>query len=128
MILANVIRTPDGTLVTSRNVHDYKEYTDANGETYMVDGGLSYIRRSSNKEPYEELSVIDTDPHEKIREWFSWGSYGIKGDQPITHIKLKDMEDAHIENCLNFNHAKHPTIKELFETELAFRKSVVGTL
>jgi hypothetical protein len=39
-IVANRIRTPDGTILESKHRHDYVTYTDANGKQYMVDGGL----------------------------------------------------------------------------------------
>jgi len=38
-LIANALRTPDGTVLESKSRHDYKEYIDANGKTYMIDGG-----------------------------------------------------------------------------------------
>ena len=40
-ILRNIIRTPDGTLLESRTVHDYVSHKDLNGELYINDGGKS---------------------------------------------------------------------------------------
>ena len=47
-LIKNSIRTPDGTVLTSRNIHDYRYHKDKNQELYFTDGGLSYIRRSVN--------------------------------------------------------------------------------
>lgn len=121
-IVANLIRTPDGTILQSFSRHDYKEHVDANGETYMVDGGLDYLRRSiGQKEVYEELSVYDDDPTELIRKHFKWGTYGKNGDQPLKYVPLESMSTAHIQACID-NLILHPLHKKLFENELAYRK------
>lgn len=39
-LLVNRIQTPDGTILTSKSVHDYVTHTDANGEEYIL--GLVY--------------------------------------------------------------------------------------
>ena len=78
-IILNRIKTPDGTILTSYFTHDYQSYIDKNGETYIVDGGNEYLRRSVNIEPYEELSVYFSDDerdYPKIRESFHRGSRG----------------------------------------------------
>ena len=86
-IIYNAIRTPDGTVLESRHVYDYKTHTDENGEVYMVDGGLEYLRRSYNDGfPAEELSVYLEDGHEVVREVATWGSYGKNGDGPLKYI------------------------------------------
>ena len=98
-ILYNALRTPDGTVIRSRTRHAYVSHDDANGKTYFVDGGLEYVRASCNGDE-EHLTVWCDDPHEKIREFMDWGSYGVKGDQPLTYVNLKDMEDLHIASVL----------------------------
>ena len=97
VLLRNAIRTPDGTILESESRHDYKEYTDANGEVYMIDGGLSYVRSSINETPAENLAVYDTDPIESVRENLLWGTYGKDQDKPLHHVALKDMDTEHIE-------------------------------
>ena len=121
-LVYNAIRTPDGTVLESRHRHDYVTYQDKNGKEYMVDGGLEYTRRNFYADaPYEELSVYTTDGHDRVREAVKWGTYGINGDQPLTHILLKDMNTEHIEACLENVPSMHPTYKESFKEELKLR-------
>lgn len=101
-IVYNAIRTPDGTLLESRHQHDYKEYLDANGEVYMLDGGCSgYSRGSINIEKAERIVFTEDDPIEVIREYWSWGSYGKSGKEPLHYILLKDMSNEHIQAILD---------------------------
>lgn len=102
MIIRNAIRTPDGTVLDSLHAHDYKEYVDANGHTYIVDGGRDYRRRGSSQgaPPPTELSLTEDDPYETIRMVPIWGTRGKDGDQPLKCVSLADMEDDHIEAVL----------------------------
>ena len=121
-LVYNAIRTPDGTVLESFHTHDYKTYVDRNGKEYMVDGGRDYIRRNVHDDaPYEELSVYTTDGHDRVREALKWGTYGIKGDQPLTYILLKDMNTGHIQACLDTVPNIHPVWKQAFEEELKLR-------
>ena len=122
-IIANQIRTPDGTVLRSYHVHDYKTYTDKNGKEYMVDGGLQYLRRNVHDDaPYEELSVYLNDPFEQVREVFEWGTYGPEGKGPFRRVKLKDMDVDHIQAILETQpHVQNSWMKEVFEKELEFR-------
>jgi len=123
-IVLNQIRTPDGTILVSRNTHDYKTYTDkVSGEEYMVDGGCDYLRRNVNKVPYEELTVYLDSPYEIIREHCYWGSRGIDGNQPIEYLKLKDMESKHIVAILETQRLLEWR-KTIFEKELEYRRLI----
>ena len=122
-IIYNAIRTPDGTILESRHVYDYKTHTDKNGEVYMVDGGLEYLRRSCNTHPAEEMSVYLEDGHELVREVATWGSYGKNGDEPLKYIPIKDMTEEHILNCLKNCYRMHPHYRVAFENELQWRKN-----
>ena len=86
-LIYNAIRTPDGTILESRSVHDFVGYTDANGKFYAADGGLEYLKRCGDSD-YEELSLTLEDDFSKIRECVRWGTYGPKGDQPMRFIKI----------------------------------------
>ena len=101
-LILNALRTPDGTVIQSRHRHDYVTYTDANGKTYMVDGGLDYLRRNVHQDQVD-LSLYDDQPHEVQRVVLTWGTYGINGDQPLSYIRIADMETGHLEAVLKFN-------------------------
>ena len=102
-LLVNKIKTPDGTILESRHRHDYKEYVDClSGETYIVDGGHDYIRRSVNTAPYEEMSLYDDDDFELIREHFTWGTYGESGKEKLKYVALKNLDIQHIHNLIGY--------------------------
>jgi len=95
-LIRNALQTPDGTIIESTHRHDYVTYTDANGKEYMVDGGLDYLRRSIHDDQID-LSEYDDAPHERQRELLTWGTYGIKGDQPLQYKTIAEMETGHLE-------------------------------
>ena len=120
-IIRNALQTPDGTILESKSRHDYKEYEDTtNGKTYIVDGGLDYIRRSVHSDQVD-LSVTLDDDHEAVREAMTWGTYGINGDQPLTYIKLKDMSLEHIHACLENVLGMYPQYQTAMKNELEYR-------
>ena len=118
--MLNRIRTPDQTILESRNVHDYKSHLDKNGEIYMNDGGVEYIRRSVNIEPYEDLSLYSDDPFEILRENITWGTYGKNGDEPLHYKSISNMSTPHLNAILSqYKLVEH--LKELFEKEILYR-------
>lgn len=119
-LIRNAIQTPDGTILESTHRHDYKEYTDANGKYYMVDGGLSYLRRSVHKDQ-KDLSLYDNEPHEVQASVLKWGTYGINGDQPLSHISINDMDTDHIGNVLGMGHISS-VHRKCMENELKIRR------
>jgi hypothetical protein len=120
----NKIQTPDGTLLESTHIHDYKTHEDeVSGEVYMTDGLGPYVRRTVNIVPYVDLSVTTESSHEEIREVFTWGTYGKDGKQPRTEVKLKDMSTEHIEAILlTQKHIFNTYAEDLFINELEYRK------
>lgn len=119
-IIHNSIMTPDGTILVSRSVHDYVQHTDANGKTYMTDGGNSYIHRSAHGDE-TPLDLYEGDPHDEIREVFTWGTYGKMGDQPLKFKALKDLSDAHIEAILETQSHIPQYMRNLFIEEQVYR-------
>lgn len=127
MILRNAIQTPDGTVLVSRHRHDYVEHVDKNGHTYMVDGGLSYLRRNVVKDaPYTELSVYDDGTHETRRATLEWGrNYNKEGKElsKTEYVLIKEMDSDHINKILNRNDLLISALyREVLENELKYRE------
>ena len=121
-LLRNAIQTPDGTILESRTRHDYKEYEDANGWVYVVDGGLDYIRRTVNKNaPATDLSLTEDMPHFMVRDYVTWGTYGKAGDQPLSYITIADMSDGHLQAVLDTQKNMYPQVRDLMQDELEYR-------
>lgn len=121
-LIKNSIRTPDNTVLTSKNQHDFKSHKDTkSNELYFTDGGTNYIRRSINKIPYEDLSLYSDDPFEKLRERLEWGSRGKNGDEPLQYKSISNMSTKHI-NAVLLNCRVSDYMKEIFEKEIEYRK------
>lgn len=124
-ILVNKIQTPDGTILESKNRHDYVSHIDANGEWYMNDGGKDYLKRSVNIIPYIDLSIVDDGTHELRRKHLTWGRNYDKDMNrlPKTEwITIENMTSDHIQAILDGLWVENnPFYKELFEEELKFR-------
>lgn len=102
-LILSRIQTPDGTILTSYHQHDYVTHIDKNGEEYMLDGGNTYQRYNICKEPFTDLSIYSDAPFEIIRENFYRGGRGKDGKQPLTWIKLSEMNNEWIKNCIEYN-------------------------
>lgn len=121
-LFRNAIRTPDGTIIESFHVHDYVTHKDANGETYMVDGGLDYLRRNLCAEKYTDLSESEIEgDHEHNRQYFRWGTYGKEGTDPLRHVVLMDMSTNHIKAILR-TQILGCFVKDVFTEELKYRE------
>lgn len=118
--IASFLITPDGTKLQSFHRHDYKTHTDKNGEEYMIDGGLDYVRTSMNKHPAVYHTITMDDPHHLRREHFHWGSYGKQGNEPLRWIALKDMETDHIKAVLIIKPSES-WLAQLLNDELKYR-------
>lgn len=123
-MVANRWMSKDGTVLHSKHRHDYVSHTDAiTGKEVFIDGGDDYIRMSGD---LENMCVFVNDPHEKIREVFTWRSYGKPSDADygVTRfLVLKDMETAHIEAILDTQgHIIDTYVEKIFLDELKFRR------
>ena len=120
-ILINKMRTPDGTMLESKHRHDYVTHMDANGKEYMLDGGLDYVRCSAHGDE-EMFTLMSDDSHEVIREVVTWGTYGREGDQLITHVKIADMDDDHLQACIDGTRGyPRPAMYKVMQDELEYR-------
>ena len=120
-IVLNRIKTPDGTILTSWDRHDYKVYKDANGHEYMVDGGQSYLKRGAPKDaPYEELAVYDTDSFEVIREALHWGTMGKDGTKELHWVPMHKMQEDHLRTLVD-REIGPSWIRAIFRKEIIYR-------
>lgn len=122
-LIKNSIMTPDQTILTSRHRHDFKSHKDKNGEIYICDGGIDYIKRSVNNEPYSDLSLYSDDPFEKLREGLEWGTCGRNGDEELKYKSVSNMSTKHIKAILS-NCIVADYMKEIFEKELIHRNEL----
>ena len=123
-LLHSSIRTPDGTILTSKHRHDYVSYLDKNNETYFLDGGAEgYIRTSINVEKAEDLSLYSDDAHEKLREVVSRGGCGKNGDEELKYVLLKDIDDEWLQAIIEYEELNRPNNKYLpvYREEVKFR-------
>ena len=122
-IVYNAIRTPDGTLLESKHVHDFVTHIDKNGEYYQNDGGNEYFHRSVNIIPAEDLSLYSDAPFEQLREVITRGSRGKSGKELLTYIKLKDIDKEYLDALIDYEIKNRPNNKYLtfYKQEKEFR-------
>jgi hypothetical protein len=115
-ILRNAIICPDGTEIVSRHRHDFVCH-----DGYCVDGGNDYLRRLfPEHNNYKENSLTTEDGFERIRNEFEWGTRGVDGNEPLRYVKLKDVDDAHIQAILD-TQSLRKEIKDIFIKEIEWR-------
>lgn len=120
-LLISRLKTPDGTILQSNHTHDYVTHQDANGETYMLDGGNSYRRMSINKVPAEDVSIRTDSPFEEIRNNLIRYTYDGR------EVLLKDMSDEHLINTIEYEIGQGRTgaVFEQYLREFLFRRNYV---
>jgi hypothetical protein len=121
LLVVNALITPDGTRLQSYSCYDFKEYVDANGKTYMVDGGIVYRRRSANGDEVDDSLFLHKDDFEVIRDAVTWGTYGKDGDQPLQRVAVSEMSYDHIQALLGLQNTIHPNLREVLLMEHQYR-------
>ena len=101
-LIASIWRTPDGTFLNSRIVHDFVSHDDKVAqETYFVDGGTQYIRTSVNTLPMANLCAHANDHIAEVRKKLRRGT--LMPDGSRRWVILKNMSDKHVESCITYN-------------------------
>lgn len=122
-IIQNAIKTPDGTILVSSHVHDFRQYEDANGKTYFVDGGTEYLRRTFT-EDYEDLTVYSDDSFEQARKKLLRGGCGKNGDEEFKWTPLAEMSDEWIEAAIKYDKERGYIPSKYYNQELEYRKNM----
>ncbi len=105
--------------IVSYHRHDYKICECPNGA--MVDGGTAYLRYGAKDMSKIKLfAVYADDDYELVRKYATRGSRGVDGKKPLTWIPLCDMDDDHLEACLDYGGPDWHM--ELIRKEIAYRK------
>lgn len=124
-LLVNKIQCPDGTILESKHRHDYREHTQEDGRTYIIDGGLNYQRIGFSDREYADLSVYADDDHSIIREDFEWVRRMDKNKKLLEEpqiLKLKDLSNNHVESLCYFTVKGFPDfINKVFVDEHNYR-------
>jgi len=121
-LIASLMICPDGTILQSKHRHDYVEYTDKEGNYYMLDGGLDYVKYSDGKGRGILEFIYNIDRIEIIREHMYWGrNYNSKKELlPQTEwILLKYISDDHLDALLVY--LKDKKFSDVFEKEKQYR-------
>lgn len=125
-LVVNRWRTPDGTILHSKHVHDYITYTDTKtNDTYMVDGGSEYCRTSVNEVPMENLCLYEDSDFNEIRKYYMRGTFDDKGNR--IWKPLCEMSNKHIENCITYNiqngFDENCKSNRIYKNELQYREN-----
>lgn len=123
-LVRNAVRTPDGTILESCGRHDYVTHFDlVSKETYILDGGIDYVRSSVNIVPAEPLHAYLEDGHEAIRGAVTWGTYGKDGKSPFRRVAVADMETDHIIAVVTTQEHMNHKLRLVMLNELEYRFS-----
>ena len=88
----------------------------------MVDGGDDYLRYGAVDMSKIESVVVYADmPHSVVRLYATRGSRGEDGKQPLTWIRICDMNDDWLEAVLDYGGAEWHL--NIIRNEIEYRKN-----
>lgn len=108
-IIQNAVRILDGgkfVYLRSEHRHHYNTHTLENGESFAVDGGCEYFRRSfsENAKKYvTDYSLTDESTFVEVCEKLLWGSRGKNGDDPLLVSPFRELTKEHLGAILEYN-------------------------
>lgn len=112
---------PDGHKLLSSCKRFVSHEDKKSKQTYFLDAGDLYVRRSTNI-PQESLVIIHTDdPHEVVRENYMWTSFGVKGDEKPRTRPIKNLDSEHIRQIIETQKHLPKEYIQVFENELTYR-------
>jgi hypothetical protein len=123
-LIQNKWQTPDGTILISKHRHDYVEYTDKNGDYYMIDGGNDYVRKSVNKKEMKNLCIYSDGSFETDR-FLLWGvnyDKNMKRLPKTEFVPIKDLNTDHIWAILLTLPNMNKEYRKVMEEEILFRE------
>jgi len=92
-----------GDEIQSHHRHDYVTCTCGN---VSRDGGTDYIRSCVvDRDKYLSMNLDEDSDFELIRKHLCRGSRGKNGDQPLTWIPLKDIDDDYLVSLIDYKEA-----------------------
>lgn len=129
ILIANRWKTPDGTILWSKHVHDFVQHQDkVVHDSYFVDGGIHYIRKSVNGIPMANCCIYADDPFDVVRKYEVRGSFVKKDDySKPAFVPIYQMSDLHLINCLTYTYKNKPILElynvhaHLYVKELLYR-------
>ncbi len=102
-IIFSAIETPDGTLISSNNRHDFKSHEDKlTGKTYSIDGGNDYQKISGDIKDLTSYIIRSNDPISVIRCITGRAGYGPDGNGEYRACLLKDMSDDWLTSSIDY--------------------------
>jgi hypothetical protein len=130
-IIKNAIKTPDGTIIESKHRHDFVCHIDKiTNKKYCIDGGLDYLRRVTEGDDYEDVSIsTDENDHLMLREHLKWGQNYDKDNNRLPETiyrPIKDMKTDHIESIISGNWCNSFLYLNTFKKELKLRESDIS--